>query len=207
MSRNHPHVYAANIHRPSLLASVLLRAISFLPAFLRSRLEYLFPEWFLPSSAILKCIRSREGEDPGESFLAEQRAYERLRPLQGIVVPRLYGTVRYNGQDALLLQYIPGPTLADSEGAIMTVDEAFSLLQRSYSSMTDLGATQEDAQLRNFILNTQQGRIMVVDLEFVAIDESVEYMEYSTLSTIYHILELYLCRQRSLLEDNYLEAT
>ena len=73
--------------------------------------------------------------------------------------------------------------------------------------MTDLGATQEDAQLRNFILNTQQGRIMVVDLEFVAIDESVEYMEYSTLSTIYHILELYLCRQRSLLEDNYLEAT
>lgn len=206
MSRNHPHVYAANIHPPSLLGSVLRRAINFLPAFLRSRIEYLFPEWFLPSSTILKCIRSREGEDPEESFQAELRAYECLGALQGVVVPRLYGTVRYNGQDALLLQYIPGPTLADPEGATMTVDESFSLLQRPYSSMISFGAIQEDAQLRNFILDTQRRRIMVVDLEFVAIDQSAEYMEYSTLSTIYHILELYLSRQRSLLQDGYLEA-
>jgi hypothetical protein len=76
----------------------------------------------------------------------------------------------------------------------------------SYSTMTSLDAIQEDAQLRNFMLDTQRSRIMVVDLEFVAIDESVEYMEYSTLSTIYHILELYLGRQRSLLQDSYLEA-
>lgn len=99
----------------------------------RSRLKIWFPEWFLPSKTILKCKKDQEREDMDALFQAELKAYERLKPLQGMTIPRLYGTARYEGQDALLLQHLPGPTLADPEGATMTLDEV-----TSYSSTPEL---------------------------------------------------------------------
>lgn len=47
---------------------------------------------------------------------------------------------------------------------------------------------------------------MNVDLEHIALDEPSRYMEFSMVSTINPILELYLSRQRSLRLEGYLKA-
>ncbi|KAK0753516.1 hypothetical protein B0T18DRAFT_385553 [Schizothecium vesticola] len=90
----HPHVLELHIC-PSTVASLIGSCVVRLPAFAASWVQAVLPEWFLPSHVVLK----KQKED-GEAMINEERfdtevkAYGRLTPLQGVVIPTCYGRLR-----------------------------------------------------------------------------------------------------------------
>jgi len=91
----HPNVLRLRKHT-SHVEFILRTIVGLLPLSLRSRLEASYPEWLLlPVDIVLK----GEKEDWEEEFSTEMAAYETLRPLQGLVIPRYYGDLCYDGDE------------------------------------------------------------------------------------------------------------
>jgi hypothetical protein len=126
LSSRHPHVLALQ-PRPSKTAGALGRLINLLPSFAQSWARRIFPEWFLPDRIVLKS--QKQGGDElieRELFDTEVTAYNRLKPLQGVVVPNCYGLCYYRGMRALLLEHLPGVSLASPEGSTLTLEQSRS---------------------------------------------------------------------------------
>jgi hypothetical protein len=62
---------------------------------------------FLPPTVILK-KQKPQWED---QFNTEKKAYDLLKPIQGIVIPKFYGEAMYDTSPALVLSAITGTTL------------------------------------------------------------------------------------------------
>jgi hypothetical protein len=114
LSSEHPHILELHI-RPSSAARFLGCCLGFVPAFVSTWVKRIFPEWFIPSHVVLKAQKQPDrGEEQTviELFDTEVKAYHRLKPVQGLVVPNLYGLCRYNGMRALILDHLSGLSLA-----------------------------------------------------------------------------------------------
>lgn len=157
-----------------------------LPSAVRAWFESSFPEWSLPSRIVLK--RQKEGWD--EEFETEKAAYERLKPLQGVVIPKCYGELRYNGAKALLLSDIGGVCLATPEGALLEVAELRRLLHEAFTALGRFGALHDDTKLDNFHLVGD--KIMVMDLESVSMDLSDEQFLASRIKSKVNYLAEFL---------------
>ncbi|CAH0046325.1 unnamed protein product [Clonostachys solani] len=192
LSHRTPNVYFLHLQPPSAFTRFLLRLLQSFPPLISS--------W--------KGTDVGYGDDKEfeQLFEAEHQAYNRLRPIQGLTVPRCYGLTLFGGRKALILQHFRGDTLEKPEAATLSFSESKRLLGDFFKEMADHGAVQEDADISNFILDPDERSIMAVDLEYVTFPSTSEDIEYLSLSSMQTTLENYLGRQRFLRSEGYLEA-
>ncbi|KAK3933730.1 hypothetical protein QBC46DRAFT_105089 [Diplogelasinospora grovesii] len=160
--REHPNVLRLCVHH-SILQLVIQTVLRWLPSSLRSWAHSSFPEWFLPTNIVLK--KQKDGWD--EEFDTEKATYEKLKCLQGLVIPTYYGQVQYMGTRALVLSDIGGACVAEPEGAVLSEQDVRPLFDQALSALASQGISHDDMKLDNFHLVSNGGNkaIMIVDLE------------------------------------------
>ncbi|KXX81130.1 Lipopolysaccharide core heptose(II) kinase RfaY [Madurella mycetomatis] len=204
LSQLHPHILELHI-RPSTVASLIGSCVGLLPGFAQSWVQAVLPEWFLPNHVVLK--KQKEGEEEmimEELFDTEVKAYGRLKPLQGVVIPTCYGRLHYNGTRALILEYLGGVSLSSPEGATLRLEELSTLLQPCYRALHAFGVHHDDPNLSNFQL--VNGKIMVLDLESAVFDFSVDDQAFFMKTNIWDLAHRYRSMQAYYLRDGSLEA-
>ncbi|KAL2166192.1 hypothetical protein VTG60DRAFT_3152 [Thermothelomyces hinnuleus] len=168
LDSDRPHILDLQIC-PSRVARFFGACVDLLPAFAQSWIRALMPEWFLPSRVILKAQKQGESEEVmAELFDTETRAYDRLKPLQGTVIPKCYGLARYNGSRAMILERLGGVSLASPQGATLTLEEISALMQPCHRAMHAFGVHHSDPHPANYQL--VDGKLMALDLEYVEWD-------------------------------------
>ncbi|KAK4119949.1 hypothetical protein N657DRAFT_244972 [Parathielavia appendiculata] len=146
---------------------------SWTPQLLRSWLERLLPEWFLPATVVLKERKPEKAEE----YENEIDTYQRLYPLQGQYIPRMFGEVAsYNPSKtryriskrptpAILLEKVEGDSLhslpPEELGDPLLLDQ----LQDMYRLLTENGVVHGDAKLHNFLRDRMGKRIVAIDFE------------------------------------------
>ncbi|KAJ4117135.1 hypothetical protein NW765_010548 [Fusarium oxysporum] len=108
-----------------------------------SWLQSKFPEWFLPDKIVLKCQK----ENWKEEFDHEVIAYNRLRPIQGLTIPKLYGKIQYANTRALILSDIGGSSLSTPDGAVLDEQGIEPLLHQALSSLYEYGVCHDGVLL------------------------------------------------------------
>jgi len=200
----HPHVLGLRFC-PSKMASFFASATRLFPAFAQSWIQAVFPEWFLPGRAVLKTQKPGEEQEIMEEYFdTEVKAYQRLNPLQGAIIPKFYGLLRYNGTRAMLLEYLGGISLSAPEGATMTLEELSSLLQPCYQALNAFDVFQDDANLSNFQL--VDGKIKVLDFESAVFHYSADQRATFLASSVHHLAQYYLSMQAYYRHEGSLEA-
>ena len=66
-----------------------------------------------------------------ELFDTKLKAYDRPKPLQGVVIPIYFGQLYYNGIRALIVEYLEGVSLSSLEGITLRLEELSTLLSRA----------------------------------------------------------------------------
>ncbi|KAK4115961.1 hypothetical protein N656DRAFT_775960 [Canariomyces notabilis] len=163
----HPNVLRLSVC-DSIPQLVIQTLFHWLPSPLRSWANASFPEWFLPTKIVLK--KQKDGWE--EEFDNEIAVYERLKCLQGLVIPRCYGQAQYEGTRALVLSDIGGVCVVEPEGAVLSVQDMRLLFDQALRALASRGITHDDLKLDNFHLINNNGRdwaIRVVDLERINI--------------------------------------
>jgi RIO-like serine/threonine protein kinase len=141
-----------------------------LPSAVRSWVEARFPEWtVLPDRLVLK----RQKKGWAREFNTEKVAYERLRPLQGVVIPRYFGEVRFRNRRTMVMSDIGGESLAAPQGMLVQLDEFRRLLFQALNSFAPFGITHGDNKLDNY--HVTGDKIMIVDLEKIDDDSADEH--------------------------------
>jgi hypothetical protein len=161
---HHPNVLQLRIHA-STLQLAFQALLCWLPAPLRSWADSSFPEWVLPANIVLK--QQKDGWD--EEFDTEQATYDKLKCLQGLIIPTCYGQVQCEGRRALVLSDIGGACVATPEGAVLREKDIRPLFDQALSALASQGISHDDMKLDNFHLvrHGSNRAIMVVDLERV----------------------------------------
>ncbi|RSL69357.1 hypothetical protein CEP53_002247 [Fusarium sp. AF-6] len=156
----HPSALRLSIIR-SRLDHIIIALILRLPMFLQSLPRTLFPGFFLPDRVILKRLKP----DWLDEFENEKRIYERLKNLQGRMIPRLYGEARFEGTRALVLSEVHGIMPWEQELPPLKLEEFKALVEVVFRELNVLGLGYEDIPMGNFII--AKDRIVLVDLESV----------------------------------------
>jgi hypothetical protein len=127
----------------------------------------------LPEKIVLK--KQKQGWD--EEFDTEKATYEKLKHLQGHVIPELFGQVVYQGTRALVFSYVGEANMARPEGTILdsatgeelTLTEFRAMVAQALSMLFENGISHDDLKLDNFhrFDGTGRRKIMVLDLEQV----------------------------------------
>lgn len=152
----------------------LVRAtVALLPPSLAACIKRTFPEWTLPEKIVLK----KQKKDWDEEFDTEKATYEKLKHLQGHVIPELFGQVVHQGTRALVFQYVGEANMASPQGSILdpatgeelTLAEFRTMVAQALSMLFENGISQDDLKLDNFhrFDGTGRRKIMVLDLEQV----------------------------------------
>ncbi|CAG8887480.1 unnamed protein product [Penicillium egyptiacum] len=121
---------------------------------------------------VTSVIVKQQKNDWEKEFWNEKAAYDKLKELQGKVIPFFFGQGYYNGLPALVLSEIDGVTLyelARSKSDFPT-DALKIYLEGVFRQFSKYGALYRDQRLDNFLLcdqGSQRCRVMVVDLEQV----------------------------------------
>ncbi|RAL01695.1 uncharacterized protein BO80DRAFT_464241 [Aspergillus ibericus CBS 121593] len=124
----------------------------------------------LPQTVIVK--QQKEGWE--KEFRQEAEAYEKLNPLQGTVIPRLFGQGSFDGVPALVLSEVIGTTLYDLAHCRESPIHEKTLrtqLETVFTLLSEYGAVYWDQKVDNFLLCSEEdsgsSKVMVVDLEQV----------------------------------------
>ncbi|KAK5662930.1 hypothetical protein OQA88_6342 [Cercophora sp. LCS_1] len=188
----------------SFLQSVLQTVLGYLPCAIQTWFESSFPEWTLPPQLILK----KQKKNWEEEFEAEKAAYAKLRPLQGTVVPKLFGELRYDNTRALLMSDIGGVCLAAPEGGMLELDEFRRLIRQALTAPSRFGVLQDDTKLDNFHLT--DGKVMVVDLEMTSNENQQpltdEQLEFGINCAVDFLAGFYESNQYCFWEDGILSV-
>ncbi|KAL1845017.1 hypothetical protein VTK73DRAFT_1324 [Phialemonium thermophilum] len=146
-----------------------------------------FPEWFLPRNLVLK--RKKNGWD--EEFETERETYQKLRPVQGYIVPTFYSQVEHDGIPAIVLSDVGGACLAEPAGAVLEPEALQPLLHLSQSILADLGILHDDVKLDHFRIADSRDKVIVVDFERVVTGLSREHMRFLMNSSTKRLMEYY----------------
>ncbi|KAK8070321.1 Protein kinase-like domain [Apiospora phragmitis] len=130
-----------------------------------------WPSWFLPQVVYLK--QRKAGWDT--EFELEKRAYDLLRPIQGIHIPYFFGEGIYKGCPALVLSEVLGDRLDKLETKPEEDVDFKAKLSEIFRVFAEHSITYEDARLDNLFL--VQGRVMAVDLEKVRFDPIMDWKD------------------------------
>jgi hypothetical protein len=157
----------------------ILVLLQILPSALSSLLRSAFPEWTLPGNIVLK----KQKDDWEDEFDVELATYEKLKCLQGHIIPRLLGEIECEGTRALVFSDLGGASMADAAGATLKNGTTLSesefrrLSADALGALAACGILHDDLKLDNFLrLENHKGDsvIMIVDLEQVYEVESKE---------------------------------
>jgi len=194
----HPNVLRLKL-QPSVTDSIIQTILGYLPPVIRSRFESAIPEWTIPSQLIVKKVKEKWGEE----FNREKAAYAQLEPLQGIVIPKLFGEVRYENTRALLLSDIGGACLAMPEGGLLELDDLRRLLNEAFAAFVPFRILQQDSKLDSFHLIGD--RIMCVDLEILGQEPLSDEDLYANIKCeVNHLVKCYEEHQDCLWKDGYI---
>lgn len=191
----HQNVFRLHV-QSSITQSVFQALIGHLPSAIRTWFESSFPEWTIPSRLILK--KYKEGWD--EEFEMEKATYAKLRSLQAIVIPKLFGELRYDNTRALLLSDIGGVCLATPEGALLELADFRRLLCQALTALSQFKILQEDVKLDNFHL--VDDKIIIIDLEKISEEPlSNEDLDFGIKSIVDSLATFYKCNQYCFWEE------
>ncbi|KAM4061000.1 Protein kinase-like domain protein [Hirsutella rhossiliensis] len=142
------------------------------------------PKWFQHE---IEIYADSEGWD--EEFDTEKAAYEKVKPLRGIVVPKCYGELKYKGTRSLLLSDVGGENLATPEGALLEVTDLRRMLHDAFSALAQFGLSHDDTKLDNF--HVVGDKVMVLDLERVDGNLSDERFAFHIKCDVNHLAQKY----------------
>ncbi|KAJ2893944.1 hypothetical protein MKZ38_008067 [Zalerion maritima] len=154
----HHHVLRLNICR-SRTDRIIVRFLRWLPSPLQCAIRKFWPGYFLPGNIVLKKLKPQWDVE----FDNEIAMYQRLRPLQGRVIPVYYGEARCEGVRAIILQDIHGVPPFGQQKPYITADEFRRKLEVAYQELCTFGVITDDDKLANTIL--VDDKVMLVDLE------------------------------------------
>ncbi|KAK4107118.1 hypothetical protein N656DRAFT_742471 [Canariomyces notabilis] len=132
---------------------------SWTPQLVRSWLQRLLPEWFLPTSVILK----ERNPDRADSYENEIDTYRHLQSLQGTHIPRLFGEAAVYDHErtrsqiskrpipAILLEHVDGKPLHSLPTEELENPCLVKQLEEIYRLFTKNGVVHGDPRLRNFL--------------------------------------------------------
>lgn len=161
----------------------------------------------LPTVVIVKRIKDGWHDE----FEEEKRNYERLKSLQGSVVPTFFGEGTFNDSPIIIISEVVGKTLHELAHSMATIssDELRGPLEKALEQIHSLGAEYLDQKLDNFILcNT--GEIMIVDLEQVDYPPDLknfsfrESVNYGGVGCLLYLLDDIRQRKSQMARDNFL---
>lgn len=120
------------------------------------------PISLLPSRIVLKKVKPKWEDE----FNNEVQTYERLRPVQGHLVPICYGLAWCDGKPALVLSEVNGILPFEQPvDSPLDQDEFRRRLQAAFGELGTFGLMYGDPMLDNCLL--VDDRIVIVDLESV----------------------------------------
>ncbi|KAK3373651.1 hypothetical protein B0T24DRAFT_529550 [Lasiosphaeria ovina] len=188
------HRNVCRLHiQPSTVQRLICLILGFFPSPVSRWFKSAFPEWSLAPEVILK--KQKEGWD--EEFNTEKATYAQLRPLQGVVVPKLIGELELGGNRALLLSDIGSADLASPEACLLKIDDFRRMLSQALTALAQFGISHGDEKLDNYHLVGD--KIMVVDFELVNDRPLTEkQLERNIGFTVEFLAEHYQRRQHSL---------
>ncbi len=135
-------------------------------------------------------------QKPGwrKQFDCEVKAYETLRPVQGLFVPICYGQVQYSITDewasqaqkrrGIILSDLGGWDLSDRDHPLIAPDHLDRMLKEALSVTASLGVKHEDLDTRN--VRVVGNRLMLLDWELSSyIGDSETYIQGESESLVY----------------------
>lgn len=162
-----------NVQRLALCPGTFERFISWLlcllPQLLQNWIRPSFPEWFLPSTVIVKI----EKPDWDEEFENEKKYYAKLQDLQGKYIPVCYGEARCGGKRALVLSDLGGLELAGEDPVIVPLADLKSMLTETYSALLSYGVEQGDTKLDNVLLVGD--KVMIFDFDYACDEDKNDF--------------------------------
>ncbi|KAJ5819381.1 hypothetical protein N7474_004972 [Penicillium riverlandense] len=138
------------------------------------RLELDQPRLGLPEKVIVK----QKKEDGDDEFRNETLAYERLKALQGTLIPTLLGQGSFNGRPALILSVVDGVSLRKLAETDVDEQTAESQLEKALKILHENGVEYGDPNLGNFLF-CKNGEVVIVDLEEVSFPDKLRPWEGS----------------------------
>ncbi|KAF4499202.1 hypothetical protein FAGAP_4633 [Fusarium agapanthi] len=197
----HLNVLRLRIHK-TFIGGIIQSLFKIMSKATGTWLQTKFPEWFLPEDIVLK----RQKENWEEEFDHEIVAYNRLRPIQGLTIPKLYGTIQYANTRALILSDIGGSSLSTPEGSVLDEQAMEPLLHQALTSLNEYGVCHDDTKLDNFHLVADEGKdkIMIVDLESADFDQTDEELAYTAKNKTKSLLRQYRNHLKCLAHDGVL---
>ncbi|KAK5790639.1 hypothetical protein VI817_007926 [Penicillium citrinum] len=125
----------------------------------------------LPTVVIVKKMKDGWHDE----FEQEKEAYERLKSLQGSVIPTFFGEGTFNGSPIIIISEVVGKTLHDlaHRRVPISLGELQRLLEKAMWLLHSCGAEYLDQRLDNFFL-CDTGEVMIVDLEQVTFPRDLE---------------------------------
>jgi tRNA A-37 threonylcarbamoyl transferase component Bud32 len=105
-------------------------------------------------------------EDPtifGKGDMLEEEVLMQRMAANLHVAPPIYSTVSYNGTDVHLMYRIPGMSLADFYGVDAIPPKAWEEVRRILQCLWNAGIEYRDITPHNFMIETETGKIWVVD--------------------------------------------
>lgn len=121
---------------------------------------------------ITSVIVKRQKNDWEKEFRNEKAVYDKLKELQGKVIPFFFGQGYYDGLPALVLSEIDGVTLYELARSKndFPAEALRPYLEDVFRQFSEYGALYRDQRLDNFLLcdqGNERFRVMAVDLEQV----------------------------------------
>lgn len=144
----------------------------------------------LPAVVIVKKMK----DDWHDGFEQEKEAYEKLKSLQGSVIPTFFGQGSFNGSPVIIISVVKGKTFHELaySGVPASSDELRRPLEEAMQLLHSHGAEYLDQRLDNFFL-CDTGEVMIVDLEQVSFPpdledwkDSVNYGGVGSLLSLFH---------------------
>ncbi|EEU37975.1 uncharacterized protein NECHADRAFT_84330 [Fusarium vanettenii 77-13-4] len=191
--REHPNVLRLTIIRSSFDQAIISILLA-LPYTFQNFARALFPGYFLPSRIVLKKMKPEWDEE----FDNEVRMYDRLRSVQGHLIPICYGLAWCDGKRALLLSEVNGVLPFEQPlDSPLDADEFCRRLRAAYGELGSFGLMYGDPKLDNYLL--VDDRIVIVDLESAEEAEEEGAIERVVESNV----EFARDRYRSYLKNRY----
>jgi hypothetical protein len=178
-------------------ARLVQHIVSLIPNPLRRWFELGFPEWFLPNIVVIKMEKGWS-----EEFDIEKIAYDLLKPVQGIRVPKHYGELVCNGTRARLLSVLGGQCIAKPERALLAAAELEPRLFELLTALAEHGVVQDDVKLDNFLVHCNN--VQAVDFETVNLNLSELDAAFMVKCLVRHLMDHYREHERCLVFDGYL---
>lgn len=121
--------------------------------------------------------------------------YDKLRCLQGHIVPVLFGEIKYDGVPAFILSDVGGECMAEpkgvllDDGGVLSETEFRTMLFDAADAVSWFGCVPDDLKLDNFI--RVKDRIILIDLEQFSELEFMEDREFSVKCVVNFIVEAF----------------